>query len=117
MVLITLFALKHYLADFVLQSRYMLAYKGIYGHWAGISHALIHIVLSYAVFALVGLYGGFIVLLCVAEFLVHYHMDWLKVRITKEHDLDITMRPYWLLFGFDQLVHVLTNIAQVWAVV
>jgi len=117
--LVTLLMIKHFLGDFTpLQNHYMLANKGIYGHWGGISHAGVHTILSFVVLFMAStgfteIRLGFIFYICVGEFLIHYHMDWFKeflIRVKKWRNTDY---QYWLLFGADQLVHHLTYIAMI----
>jgi hypothetical protein len=55
LLLLFLFQIKHLLADFVLQTSWMVFDKGRYGHPAGIAHAGIHGLLSAPVLLVAGL--------------------------------------------------------------
>jgi hypothetical protein len=44
------------------------------------------------------------------EFLIHYHVDWLKLHIDKRFRLGIKQSLYWAVFGADQLLHQLTYV-------
>lgn len=105
--------IKHFICDFPLQAfSWMYRNKGIYGHPGGLTHALLH-----------GL-GTFIVLFfwlgtnawvyALTDALIHYHIDWAKMNISIRCDI----RPdnsewFWILLGFDQLLHHLTYFALV----
>ncbi len=47
----------------------------------------------------------------VVEFVVHAGIDRAKVAVSRRAHLDSTMTGFWWLFGFDQLLHQLTNVA------
>lgn len=118
MALVTVLTIKHFLADFTpLQTHYMLANKGKYGHWGGISHSGIHALLSFVVL-FVSTEMSFDILrtilyLSVGEFLVHYHMDWFKENYNRMNGWKSTDYQFWILFGVDQLVHHLTYVAMI----
>lgn len=103
-----LFEVKHFLCDFVLQTAYLYRNKGIYGHPAGFIHAGLHAVGSLPAILLLSRQPGLIALLVVAEFLIHYHVDWLKLHVDKRFRLGVNQRLYWAIFGADQLLHQLT---------
>jgi hypothetical protein len=106
--------LKHLVADFILQTAYQAANKGRYGHIAGLTHAFNHALLTPLVFLVVppssaGLGLGIVL----AEFVWHYHQDWLKDRIT--HGLGLTPADtgFWWGIGIDQFVHSVTYLVIV----
>jgi Protein of unknown function (DUF3307) len=111
-------AAKHAIADFFLQSKYMYANKGIYGHPGGLLHVLIHAGFSAPLLLILppptALYGA---LVLAAEFVVHYHCDWAKEKIVKGNGWSFDNYNYWRAMGIDQLVHGLTYIAMVRALV
>ena len=78
--LLALLLIKHCLCDFVLQTPWQLAQKGIYGAPGGLVHAGIHI--AGTLLALLAVMPSLPVILTVlvAEFLVHYHIDWVRSR-------------------------------------
>lgn len=107
-------AVKHAVADFYLQTRYQWANKGIYGHPGGILHAAIHLVCSVPLLAILpppSLVHGVAVL--AGEFLVHYHCDWTKEQLVKRNGWTPTTNAFWRALGTDQLVHALTYVAMV----
>ena len=121
LLLLLLLLLKHFLCDFVLQTPYQLRYKGIYGHPAGLLHAGLHAVGSAAVLVALTIAGmlpasiALVAMLCAAEFVLHYHIDWGKEQANKPF-LKEQGTAYWTLFGFDQLLHQATYVAIAWVV-
>ncbi len=111
------FEIKHFLCDFVLQTAYQVRTKGIYGHVGGILHAGIHIAGSIPVLILLGCSPAAMAILLAVEFVVHYHMDWTKANIDRVMQWGFQSQRFWMLFGFDQLVHQLTYLAIVYAVI
>ncbi|MES2181798.1 MAG: DUF3307 domain-containing protein [Pseudomonadota bacterium] len=104
---------KHFICDFPLQTfAWMYRNKGTYGHLGGITHSVLHGI------------GTFIVLACwlgmdawmfaLADATIHYHIDWAKMNANKK----LGLKPdnsewFWILLGFDQLLHHLTYFALV----
>ena len=107
---------KHALGDFFLQTSYQYKNKGRYGHPGGLLHALIHIVLTAPVFLLFPASGGRMAAVLASEFVLHYHIDWLKERLLARGGWDVGSGAYWRVLGLDQLVHGLTYVAVVWAI-
>jgi hypothetical protein len=107
-----LFMLKHFTAEFLMQSPYMYLNKGTYGHFGGILHALIHGFLT--VLILRGhplLFFSDAVLAGLIDMMVHYHIDWAKVSINEKFGWKSnTSDKFWILMGFDQFLHMLTYI-------
>ena len=106
---------KHYVADFVIQTYAQTVRKGIYRDPVGISHSVDHVIGS-----LIGLFlASFIVtislpytvLLCIIEGILHYHIDWVKVHFGIK---DITKPLFWNQFGMDQLAHQLTYLGMIY---
>ena len=115
LLLLTLFQIKHYYADFVIQTYQQTVRKGIYKDIIGISHSLDHIwttmvaLLIYNIFFPISAIA--IILIAVIEGIVHYHIDWTKVYYGSK---DITKPAFWNQFGLDQLAHQLTYILIAW---
>lgn len=105
---------KHFICDFPLQSfQWMYRNKGTYLHPGGLVHAGIHGIGTFFTLALftnisTGLYCA------LADCLVHYHIDWAKMNIGRRYDLQPNnSERFWILLGFDQLLHHLTYFALV----
>ena len=109
--LFVLFQIKHFLADFPLQVwPYMFANKGTYGHPGGILHAIIHFLGTLIVLLCVKT-GIFVSLLLSAlDFVIHYHVDFLKMKTNAHFKLTPQTSWFWILLGIDQLFHQLTYI-------
>lgn len=114
-LLLTLLTVKHFLLDFVYQPPYQWKNKGTYGHLGGIVHAGQH---SLATLVLLCFFTHPVAALWLAvmEFFIHYHMDWFKMNLNARKGWKCnTHNEFWILTGFDQLVHALTYIGIVYA--
>ena len=103
-----LFELKHFICDFVLQTAYQYRNKGTYGHPGGLLHAGLHMAGSLPAILVLNTATGLAAAILLAEFFVHYHLDWSKEQINKRYALDFANSVYWSVFGADQLMHQLT---------
>jgi len=113
-ILLTLFGIKHFLADFLWQFDFMLRDKGHYGAEGGIIHALVHGLLTFFVVI------GFVrpedaVTLALLDTVIHYHIDWAKTNLSR--GLTVQDRKFWIWFGLDQTLHYLTYIAIIGIIV
>jgi hypothetical protein len=118
LVAVAVLMFKHMLADFYLQSAYQYLNKRTYGHPGGIMHAGIHVALTplvYLVLAPASLLLAAAIAL--GEFIVHYHTDWLKEQLTHRSGWTAQDRCFWLALGTDQLVHGITYLMIVGALV
>ena len=105
-----LFQVKHLIADYFLQTGDMVVKKGIYGNPVGILHSVIHAVLTVPVILSVGQPLILTLVIMVAEFTVHYHIDWSKNQLSERYGLKSTDREYWFLTGLDQALHQMTYV-------
>jgi hypothetical protein len=108
---LALFQVKHFVADFVLQTAYLYRNKGIYGHPAGFIHAGIHAGGSVPAMLVLTWSTPLLLALLAVEIVVHYHTDWLKLYIDRRLRLGISQKMYWIVFGADQLIHQMTYLA------
>jgi hypothetical protein len=99
---------KHFICDFPLQtSPWMYRNKGIYLHLGGITHAAIHGLGTWLV--LFFFIGQQAIIYAAIDFVVHYHLDWLKLNINKKFNfLPDNGNGFWILLGLDQLAHHIT---------
>lgn len=104
-LILSLLFVKHFLADFVWQTKRMLKDKGHFGRLGGFQHAGLHGVLTYVILmhflnpqACV-MFAGF-------DAFVHYHIDLVKVKASAKLTAQDNM--YWVWFGLDQLAHAFT---------
>lgn len=95
---------KHFLFDFPLQTPYQAANKGIYGHPGGIVHSGLHAAGTGVVLAFFPVGLPLLLAILAAEFLIHYHLDWIKARMVRRYAPDPGV-GFWSIFGLDQLAH------------
>ena len=110
--------LKHAVADFYLQNSYQYLNKGTYGHPGGFVHSAIHVALTPLVYLVLApasllLAAG----IAIGEFLVHYHVDWLKEQLTRRNNWTPQCQCFWYALGTDQLMHGVTYLVIVGALV
>ena len=106
--------IKHFICDFPLQAcPWMYLNKGRYGHAGGLTHAAIHALGTLMVLAVFQISTAWIFAL--ADFMMHYHIDWAKMNANKKFKLAPgSSEWFWILLGFDQLLHHLTYFAIIW---
>ena len=108
MMLFWLFT-KHLIVDFFMQTPYQYLNKGTYGHAGGILHAALHCIATALVLSLCGVYIPAAGLLGLLDGIIHYHVDWGKVKINRHYGwLPNNSEKYWWLLGIDQYLHTLT---------
>lgn len=109
LIIVALLLLKHYIADFVLQTAYQLDNKGKYGHWGGVLHASIHMIGTFIV-VIIFVKWPLAVIAAVFDGFVHYHIDWVKEKVNHHYDLHANDHRFWVVLGADQFLHQLTYI-------
>lgn len=114
LVAVAVLMLKHAVADFYLQTPYQHLNKGIYGHPGGIIHSAIHVALTPLVYLVIAPASLLLVLgIALGEFLLHYHIDWLKEQIVHRNGWTAQDSGFWYALGTDQCLHGLTYLALV----
>lgn len=103
--------IKHFVADFVLQTPYQFLNKGKYGHPGGFIHAAIHATGSLLAFLVITPSLPLGAAIFIGELVVHYHIDWLKERTVKRQQWVFPQAEFWWTFGADQVLHQLTYLA------
>lgn len=103
------FAVKHFLADFVLQTSALAHGKEREHGWAIplALHAGCHGVLTLVIALAVAPRLWEIAL---ADFAIHYFVDRGKTLLVRRGGWTISDPPFWWAFGFDQFLHQVTNI-------
>lgn len=107
-VILSLLFVKHFLADFVWQTDQMVVEKGQYGKWGGIQHSGLQGALTYVIL-MHFLNIQACAMLAIFDAVIHYHVDWSKMNITKNYT--IKDKQFWFWLGLDQLLHALTYLA------
>ncbi len=114
LLLLTLLQIKHWYADFKIQTYMQTVKKGVWLHPVGISHSCDHIwgtlVVLLAFHFIHPISGLLILALAIGEGILHYIIDFVKVKYGCK---DNTKPLFWNQFGLDQLAHQLTYIAMV----
>ena len=118
-LLLALFGIKHFLADFVWQTPRMLAEKGTYGAEGGLVHAGVHAVGTFVVLMIVFPWSIWshlaAAMLAILDGAVHYHVDWAKTNLSR--GLTPTDHKFWVWLGADQALHYLTYVAIIGIIV
>lgn len=106
LLLILLLQIKHWYADFKIQTYLQTVKKGIWADPIGMSHTGDHIwgtLLALSVFNLfVPINAGLMLIVAFAEGIAHYIIDYTKVKYGCK---DNTKPLFWNQFGLDQLAH------------
>ena len=107
---------KHYVADYLLQPVWILSGKGDLTKPGGYAHAAVHAVLTGVVLLICQIPVGAIGLVMLAEFVLHYLLDFAKIHYSRGVHVDRQPALFWALHGIDQLFHQLTYAAIIYAV-
>ena len=108
---------KHVLADYVLQNDYILNNRHRFGHPGGLLHAGIHVVGTFIVLLALSVPAALVVKICIAEFVVHYLIDWTKDTLNRAWNAAPDQQLFWALAGVDQALHQLTYVAIMMVVI
>ena len=114
LLVMALLLTKHFLFDFVFQTRFQLANKHVYGHPGGLLHAGLHIMGTLPAFLLIAPTAGVGAAVLTGEFVAHYHIDWAKDQLLRRTGWGYADRRYWAVFGLDQMIHGLIYVAMTW---
>ena len=113
LILFLLFT-KHFLIDFPAQTPYQWMNKGTYGHPGGLLHAGLHALGTLIVFLAVSASLEGALILALIDGILHYHIDWAKMRINAHYGWKADAHPeFWVLLGIDQYLHALTYLLLV----
>jgi hypothetical protein len=121
LILLVLFQLKHFIADFPLQTVFMLG-KGKPGLQFILplgAHCTVHMVLSAMIIACV---RPDLICLAVAEFFAHFLIDRVKATYKlpqgqwANEDKGKYLGKYYFAFGVDQMAHQICYIVMVYAI-
>jgi hypothetical protein len=106
--------LKHIVADYMLQPGWMVAGKGDLRDPGGYAHAGLHAVLTGLVLLAVGVPLPPLAGIVVLEFVVHYGLDYAKLRYSAGVSAATEPSRFWRLHGIDQAAHQLTYAAIIY---
>jgi hypothetical protein len=106
LALLTLLQIKHWYADFKIQTYMQTVKKGVWLDPIGVSHSVDHMWCSLAVLLLFSVFVpvavSAILAVVVIEGVIHYLIDYTKVKYGCK---DNTTPLFWNQFGLDQLAH------------
>lgn len=110
LTLLLFLQLKHWYADFKIQTYMQTVKKGVWLHPVGLSHSADHVwttLVALVIFDLFILQLNFplMVGLALIEGVLHYIIDYVKVKYGCK---DNTKPMFWSQFGLDQLAHQVT---------
>ena len=104
---------KHVICDGPLQTLQMVRDKSVYLKPLGILHALIHCGASFVILLFAGLQLVFALQLVLLEFVLHYHIDFIKEKIAKHYGWYHQDGPFWWALIADQTLHHMTYVLLV----
>ena len=110
-IILLLLLIKHWIADFVLQSDWQVSQKGVYGAWGGIIHSFIHGLLTAIIMSFVFSIIPVALIAGVLDSVIHYHIDYIKARFGEK---DPNQQMFWTHLGLDQLCHYCFYLWLVW---
>jgi len=113
-ILLALFGIKHFIADFLMQYDYMLRDKGIYGATGGIHHAATHASWTFLILIPFVTNADQLLILPLFDFIAHYRIDWAKQQLNR--GLTAADRKFWIWLGADQALHYLTYVGIIYYV-
>lgn len=106
--LLVAFQIKHYLADYPLQGRYMLGKfdAGWSFFFPLMAHSVVHGLMTFCLLLFVAPHLWWLALV---DILAHFMMDRVKAAPHYLGRWTHQEQPYWLVLGFDQMFHHLTH--------
>jgi len=111
LLVLAILATKHLAFDFFLQTLSLIRNKRIYGHPGGLMHAAGHAAGTCLAFVAITPSLAVGIGIVLAEFVVHYHIDWAKEVIGDRMKMQPQQKIFWVAFGIDQWLHQLTYLA------
>jgi hypothetical protein len=118
LALLTLLQIKHWYADFKIQTYMQTVKKGVWLNPVGISHTMDHIwcsLVALFVFSLIfSINVSLIIPIVFVEGILHYTIDFTKVKYGCK---DNTKPLFWNQFGLDQLAHQICYMAMAYILI
>ena len=115
LLLLALFQIKHWYADFKIQTYMQTVKKGVWLDPVGMSHTLDHIWTSAVFLIIFSIFYPIPILtipvVILIEGIYHYLIDYTKVRYGCK---DSTKPLFWNQFGLDQLAHQFSYLVIAW---
>lgn len=115
--LILVFILKHFVADFLLQNRWMASHKHILTHPGGWVHAGIQGLSTFLILWAIPYVSVEMALgIGLMETFIHYTIDFTKINIGRYFEFTPDMWKFWVLIGIDQMLHQLTYMGFIYLI-
>lgn len=108
-LLLILFQLKHFFADYLFQCKYML---GKFKNKGWIKPLFAHVFVHACFTFVIALYFSnfYLAILCVlTDSIIHFTMDRIKASPKMLGRFKIDQKQFWWSLGFDQMIHHLTH--------
>jgi len=106
--LLFLLLAKHLVCDGFLQTKTMVACKGIYGNGLGILHSLVHGIGTCLALLLFGAGGLVAAAVALFDFVFHYHVDFVKENVVRRQGWTVANPQFWWALMTDQFIHNVT---------
>jgi hypothetical protein len=123
-VAIIVFGIKHFIADFLLQTPYMLGkfYAPPHCYKPLSAHCSVHVVFALMLFSVpmslhpsaMSDYWGLVISLLAYEFVAHFLVDITKSQLTRIKNLRPADKMFWVLIGIDQFLHLVLSIPLIY---
>lgn len=114
-IILVLFQVKHLLADYLLQAKYMLGKMNKDGWVLPLAaHAAVH---SYITLCIVIFFDINLWWLAIVDFVVHFIVDRVKASPNILGRFNPNQKAFWFVLGLDQFIHHLTHYFIIWMVV
>ena len=110
------FLVKHMIADYYLQYSWMIKDKGNYNAIGGIAHSGLHAIFTFIILYLFGLGFWLPLLLAGLDYVLHYHIDYIKSNIWRKNNYGPNDQMYWIVHGTAQFLHMMTYVLIIWIV-
>lgn len=115
LVLLLLLQVKHVVADYFLQTEYILENRSNYGHPGGLLHVGLHAAGSAVVLIVMGTAPALLAAILLVEAVFHYHLDWFKDNWVAARKLSPRDAGFWHATGLDQALHQASYLVLAWA--
>lgn len=114
--LLIVFQIKHLVADYYLQGRYMLGKFNKVG-WAKplAAHCGVHAAATFLILGVYGVWVGYAIALSLFDFVLHFIIDRAKVKVSEGYTP--SEAKFWHFLGCDQLLHHITHYIIIFIVV
>lgn len=110
LILILVFQVKHFLADYIFQGKYMLGkFKLVNWELPLAAHSAVHMGMTFMI-ALAYIPIQYAALVAVADMVIHFIIDRVKVVFSRDYDSAVD-KEFWWWLGADQMAHHVTHYA------